>query len=697
MSSHVWDGWCSARSDSAGEIRRGNGSGDSIAHHTWIARHIWLFVALILAALLFASSGAWGQSTRPVMGQAIAPATEPSAQEQSEIESTPVPKLAHAKFKKMSLDELMNVQVTSVSRHESTVGQSAAAVTVITQDDISASGALSIPDLLRMVPGMEVAQTDSSGWEISARGFNSTADKLLVLTDGRSDYSPLFSGVFWDVQNAMLQDIDRIEVIRGPAGTMWGANAVNGVVDIITKDASQTQGLLVSGGGGSYERDFVNDRYGWQVSDNTYARVYFMHFDRDETKLADGADGDDSWTMTQGGFRVDSQPTTDNHLTLQGDIYSGEENNPDLNKTDLAGGNVLGRWTHNFDGGGDVQLQMYYDRADRNIPETLQDNCDTFDLDFQSHIPLGTRQDVTWGLGYRFIDDHLGDDPIISFVPNVSRQSLYSGFVQDEISLVPDKLKLTLGTKLEHNDFSGFEVEPNARLLWSIDKRQSAWASVSRAVRTPTQLDEDVRITEGTTDVIGNPDFVSEEVVAYELGYRVQPIDALGFDIATYYNNYDKLRSLDLVGSDLIIGNNLEGQTYGVEVGSTWQATDWWKLRLAYTYMKVQLQTVPGSTDFISVQTAGEDPQNQVYLSSGMNLPHNVQLDADVRYVSDLPALQMPSYVTADVKLAWDPTKNLELSVVGRNLFNSQHIEFGSGLTAHEIPRSVYGMVTYRY
>jgi iron complex outermembrane receptor protein len=604
-------------------------------------------------------------------------------------------------FKKMTLDELMDIEVTSVSKRESTIGQSAAAVSVITQDDIRRSGATSIAEALRMAPGMEVARIDNSTWAISARGFNSsTANKLLVLMDGRSVYSPLYSGVFWDVQDTLMQDIDRIEVIRGPAGALWGANAVNGVINIITKDAKDTQGLLVTGGGGTEERDFAGARYGWKLGDDTFARVYVKHFERDETQLANGAPGADDWFMTQAGFRIDSNPSPANHYTLQGDIYGGARaNGTALNSdnTDLGGGNVLGLWTHTLAQGGDIKLQMYYDRTERNIPMTFKENRDTFDIDFQYHVPLSARQDLTWGLGYRVTSDQVGNSAVIKFIPSHRVEQLFSAFVQDEIQIVPDRLRLTLGTKIEHNDFSGFEVQPSARLLWTIDKRQNAWAAVSRAVRTPTRLEEDLQIVAGSVSVFGNRRFESETVIAYELGYRVQPVDWLALDVATFYNDYDKLRSVELVGNSFVEDNKLRGQTYGVELGSTLKAAEWWRIRTAYTYLQVQLQNNRGSTDFTSVASAGNDPMNQVYVRSSMDLPHHVELDGTVRYVSALTSQNVPGYVAVDVRLAWRPNEHMELALVGQNLLDNQHPEFGSGINRHEIERGAFVTFTYRW
>lgn len=606
-------------------------------------------------------------------------------------------------YKKMNLDELMdislmNAEVTSVSKRESTIGQSPSAVTVITQDDIRRSGATSIPDALRMSPGLAVAQIDNSTWAISARGFNSsTANKLLVLMDGRSVYTPLYSGVFWDVQDTFMQDIDRIEVIRGPAGTLWGANAVNGVINVITKDAKDTQGLLLTGGTGNEERDFGGARYGWKLGDDAFARVYVKRFERDETALASGAGGADDWQQAQSGFRVDWQSTPQNHYTLQGDIYQGNRNNRTTDDTDVAGGNVLALWTHKLANGGDLRLQMYYDRTERDIPLTFSENRDTFDIDFQYHFPWGTRHDITGGLGYRVTSDQVQNSAVVRFEPDHETEQVFSAFVQDEFQLLPDRLRLTLGVKVEHNEFTGFEVQPSARLLWTIDQRQAAWAAVSRAVRTPTRLERDLRIDTPLASLSGSKGFESENVIAYELGYRAQPTDWLALDVATFYNSYDRLRSLEFSSTNFTIGNGLNGITYGVEVGSTFKVADWWKFRAAYTYLQVHLNTDPDSTDTTTVSSEGNDPQNQIYLRSSMDLPHHVDLDCALRYVSELPSQNVPAYVAVDLRLAWRPNEHMEFAVVAQNAFDDQHPEFGAGANGHEIQRSVYTTFTIRW
>jgi iron complex outermembrane receptor protein len=604
-----------------------------------------------------------------------------------------------AAYKKMSLDELMDVKVTTVSRRESTVWQSPAAISVITQDDIHRSGATNIPQALRMAPGLEVAQIDSSSWAITSRGFNSsTANKLLVLMDGRSVYTPLYSGVFWDVQDTMMQDIDRIEVIRGPAGTLWGANAVNGVINVITKDAKDTQGLLFTAGGGTQEHDFSSVRYGWTMG-NASTRIYAKHFDRDQTVRANGTEIWNSFSMNQAGFRTDWE-LSDGHFTLQGDMYHGVRDNHTamtLEDTELSGGNLLGRWTQKLPQG-DIKLQMYYDGSHRDIPNSFGETRHTYDLDFQYHMPVGTQQDVTFGVGYRVTADHIRNSAAIQFLPERRVQNLFSAFIQDEIQLIPERLWLTLGSKFEHNDFTGFEVQPSGRLLWVIDERQSAWAAVSRAVRTPTRLETDLRIFAGPVTLANNLDFMSEDVIAYEVGYRVQPCDWLSLDLAAFYNDYRHLRSIEAINAlNYIQDNKVKGQTYGVEIASTIKLADWWKLYTSHSFLTVQLQTESDSADTSTVRTSGNDPVYQAMLRSSMDLLRDVQLNVDLRYVSKLTSQNVPGYFSADVRLSWKITPHLEMSVVGQNLFDSQHPEFGTSVNRSEIQRGVFAELTYRW
>ncbi len=645
----------------------------------------------------------------------------------AELAATP----AGPDFGNMSLDQLMNYPVTSPTKHEGKLSETPAAIEVITQEDIRRSGVTSIPEALRMAPGLEVAKVDAHTWAISSRGFNDVfANKLLVLQDGRSVYTPLFSGVFWDVQDTLLEDIDRIEVIRGPGAALWGANAVNGVINIITKKASDTQGLLIAGGAGTEERGFGGFRYGGKAGENLYFRLYGKYFDRDDSVFANGASAADAWHMGREGFRMDWVASAENLVTLQGDFYSGTANQIFTNATpsptppfieavrdqiELTGGNVLGRWSHNFSADSEAKLQLYYDRTSRDTA-IFKETRDTFDLDSQHRFPLGDRNDVSWGAGYRLAADRVGSSFTIALNPDHRTTQLLSTFVQDEITLVRDRLRLTLGSKFEHNDFTGFEIQPSGRLSWIPTERQTVWASVSRAVRTPSRAEDDIRLVQLTPNPVvfgsiqGSRSFESEKLTAYELGYRLRPHSRVSLDLALFYNAYDDLRSIEPGGIvpgppglgtvPATLANKLHGETYGAEFAPSWQATDWWRLQAAYTYLQMQLHRDPGSGDTTSESNERRSPRHQFSLRSVMDLPYRVQFDWGVRYVDSLPAINVASYVTMDARLGWRPTQNLELSLVGQNLLANRHAEFRpSSITtqATEVERSVYGRITLRF
>lgn len=641
-------------------------------------------------------------------------------------------------FTSFSLEELMNYPVTSVSRHAERLVDAPAAIFVITPEDLRRSGVTSIPEALRLVPGLQVARIDSHDWAISARGFNDGfANKLLVLMDGRSLYTPLFSGVFWDVQDTMLEDIERIEVVRGPGATLWGANAVNGVINIITKSARETavagEKFLITTGGGTEEQGFAGVRYSDFIGERTAFRIYSKYFNRDDTVLPSGGEGHDRWRMGRAGFRLDwgdrAGPAQSdlNVLTLQGDIYEGRMNQvfnvptprpPYLarikDQEKVSGGNILGRWSHEFSDASGVQLQLYYDRTSRKTAIFGEDR-DTFDVDVQHRFQLGQRHDLVWGAGYRVSADEVDNTFSIALDPDNRTTQLFSAFVQDQILLQPDRWSLTLGTKLEHNDFTGFELQPSARLLWTPTERQSVWASVSRAVRTPSRAEDDVHLSVLTpmpgviSSVRGARAFESEELLAYELGYRLQPHTRLSFDVALFYNTYDELRSLEPqpfvpgpppVYVPMVSANKFRGETCGVEITPQWQVTDGWRLQAGYSYLRMRLRPEGGSLDQTTAEEEGRNPRHQFNLRSSLDLPHNVQLDAWLRYVDDLPALDVPDYFTLDLRLGWRPRKHLELAIVGQNLLAARHAEFRSSLintTAAEIERSVYGKITWRF
>jgi iron complex outermembrane recepter protein len=600
-------------------------------------------------------------------------------------------------LKRLSLEALVNQDVTVVTRRPERLSQSPSAVQVITGEDIHRSGATSLPEALRLASNLEVAQVNSHDWAISARGFNNTlADKLLVMIDGRIVYTPLDAGVFWDTQNVLLDDINRIEVVSGPGGTLWGANAVNGVINIITKSAKDTQGLLVEGGGGSFLQDFGAVQYGGGNGTNLFYRAYAQRFDRDGTVFPDGKTGLDSWDMSQGGFRLDWYPAEENTLTLQGDAYSGSEGGAGGN-TFLDGQNLLGRWSRTISDTSDFTLQTYFDRTWRQIPDLFAEDLKTYDVDFQFRFGLGERQIVTWGAGYRLMADQVQNSAALAFIPPDRNMQLFSGFLQDEITLLPDRLQLTLGTKLEHNDFSGFEVQPSARLAWTPAEKQTVWAAVSRAVRSPSRVDSDLEAPGAPPFQISrNPNFAAETVIAYEAGYRVRPMDRLSLSLASFYNDYNNLRSIDqITPTNFFVGNGFHGQTWGMELSGTFQPVDWWRLRGGYTYLNKILWTHNPAVNR-SVRE-GDDPENQVMLQSMMNLPAHFQFDVVGRYVDTLGNPHVPSYVTFDARLAWTWKERMEISIVGQNLWDDQHPEFGAAAVQQDIPRSVFGKIAWRF
>lgn len=628
-----------------------------------------------------------------------------------------------AAFKHLSLQQLMNQDVTSVSKEPEPYRTAPAALVVINSEDIRRSGASSLPEALRLADNLDVAQASSSQWDISARGFNgSVANKLLVLIDGRTVYTPLFSGVIWNNQDYLLDNIDRIEVVSGPGGTLWGANAVNGVINIISKDAKDTQGLYATAGGGTWLQDFVSARYGGTLASNVYYRVYGKYFDRGAEVYRDGSNAHDAWNRGLGGFRIDMESSPDNHLTLDGagyagnnDVVPGGEGSPRADGAS-SGGHLIGRWTHSFAEGSDMTLQLYYDRTHLEAPfqgagaippGTLVDDLDTADMDFQDRFGLGERQRVVWGLGYRFTHDVTREAPLVAFLPPTLDQDLFSGFLQDEITLI-DPVHLTVGTKLEHNDYTGFEYEPSARLQWNMTDKQMLWGAISRAVRTPSRFDRDLYEPSpgyGTL-LVGNNTFESETLIAYELGYRAQLARQISASLSTFYNDYDHLRSLNLSpGGTLPVsyGNNLKGDTYGFELSGSYQPLHWWRLHAGYDLLKETIVVGPGG-DLNNGLNETADPQQQVFLRSSMDLGRAVEWDADFRWIDTVrnnnggTAGFVPSYAELNMRLAWHPTKNLELAVIGDNLVHNRHAEAGfPGPMQEQIERSVYGKVTFRW
>lgn len=633
-------------------------------------------------------------------------------------------------LKQLTLEELMNIEVISVSRRVEKLTKAASAVQVITQEDLVRYGATSIAEALRLATNLHVGQKNSHDWAISARGFNTDlANKLLVMIDGRTIYTPLFSGVFWDRQDYLLEDIERIEVISGPGGTLWGSNAVNGVINIITKKANDTKGFYAEGGGGSYLRNFGGIRYGAALSERVSVRVYGKYFERDAAVFPDGEDARDSWKIGHGGFRMDANMTDASTLTFQGDYYDGAVRLSSGGKTFVTGNNLLGRWSHRFSERAELRLQLYYDRTyfSQPVPASyggdgtelapagrLTDNMDTYDVDLQYSLRAGARHQVVAGIGYRRMHDVAHNAPALAFTPSAVYRNLYNVYVQDEIKIL-NKLSITIGTKVEHNDYTGFEFEPNIRTTFNASDRQIFWAAVSRAVRIPSRVDAHIRLpTPAFSPIIdnllvGNPKFKAENVIACELGWRAQPAAQLSIAVSTFYNFYDDVRSTSasqppaVFGLPLFYDNNLEGETYGVEVSTTFQPYAWWRLRAGYTLLEENIRVVHGKTDFNNALNETADPQHRFSIQSFFQLGKNFSLNAALRHVGAFEysnsgiADTVSSYTELDIRLAWMVLKKLEVSVTGQNLLQGQHAEYtiSNPNPRAEIERSVYCKIRF--
>jgi iron complex outermembrane receptor protein len=605
-------------------------------------------------------------------------------------------------LKKFTFEELFKVEITTVSRRPERLVEAASAVQVITFDEIRRSGATSLPEALRLASNLQVAQISANQWAISARGFNaSTANKLLVLIDGRTVYTPLFSGVFWDVQNVMLEDIDRIEVISGPGATLWGSNAVNGVINVITKNARETHGGLLSAGGGSFLRGFGNARYGGQIGKDIHFRVYGMGFDRDNTVFRNGNDADTAWKLGQGGFRADWLPASGAHVRVNGNFYGGDIGQTGRGDVSVDGQNIIGHWTQPLAGDSEVSAQIYWDRTHRRIPGSITEVLNTYDVEVQHRFSLGERNRLIWGGGYRFMHDDVQNPPALAFLPGRRDLHLVNGFVQDEITLLKDQLILTVGSKFEHNSFSGFEVQPSARLAWMPVRNHTIWTAISRAVRTPSRIDSEFFAPRAPPFLLrGSGDrFESETVIAYELGYRTELVERLGASISAFFNDYDDIRSVEPTApGQFTILNGLRAETYGVELALTWQAADWWRLRGGYTFFKKRI-FLGNSRDVNRGRGEGNDPHHHFLIHSMINLPASFEFDSVLRYVDNLnqKGPLVPSYVSLDLRLGWRPSPDWELAIVGQNLLDKRHPEFGARATWQEIPRSIYGKVTWKF
>jgi len=595
---------------------------------------------------------------------------------------------------RMTLEQLANVEVTSVSKSAQSLSTAPASIYVITREEILRSGALSIPEALRLAPNLQIAQTTAADYQIGARGFGGNLEaqnfpnKILILIDGRSVYNPLFSGVTYDALDVFMDDIDRIEVISGPGATLWGSNAMNGVINIITRRSGETTGSLVRATVGDQE-DAIAARYGREFDGGAF-RVYAKTFDRGPTELADGSSAGDRWNKAQGGFRTDFARGA-NAFTVQGDLQRTTLDMgtaPDVNYTQY---NVLGRWEHSGERA-DTRLQVFYDRTDRDKPPGgIAFNLDTYDIEFQQSLTPGGRHHVVWGIGRRYNDYDIINTPTLFFVPASRTLDLTNVFAQDSIRF-NDHLALTAGIKFEDNSYSGWETLPDLRFSWTPTDQTLVWAAAARAVRSPTPLDVDVRESAGGAVLLfGDPDFDTEKVWAYELGYRSQPHTSISWSIAAFYNDYGDLRTVEITPVTffpLSWANNMEGSTYGVDLWGNWQVTSWWRLSPGFRSLHKQLRFKDGASGILGVQQAGNDPSSQASLKSSMEFGR-FSLDAMLRYVGKLPQPATDEVTELGAHLAYRVNDSIELSLTGANLLDARHVEYAAP-SGREIRRSVY-------
>ncbi len=629
----------------------------------------------------------------------------------------------------LSLKELTQIEVTSVSKTSEKANEAAAAITVVTHEDIRRSGANNLPEVLRIVPGVQVAQQDANKWIVTSRGFSSSSqfsNKMLVLIDGRSIYSPIFSGVLWEEQMTPLEDVERIEVIRGPGSALWGANAVNGIINIITKSASDTQDTLISSGFGTFERSNQYARHGGSIGEDFKYRAYVQHYSHDGSKNINESDRSDEWNTQRAGFKSEGKIDETQSFELQGDVYQGERDEmfdrlpavpggiaSEPSTHDTKGANIVAKYSNQLSADSKFDLQLYYDYTSRDV-SLLSADISTWDIDMQHSINIDENNEFIWGLGYRLIHGNESGSNFLRLSQNEldNTVNLFSGFVQDKIQLIPQELYLTVGSKFEHNTYSGFEIQPSARLAWMPEEGQTIWGAVSRAVRTPSQIERDLtQVLQGGAAFVTATDndvFSSEELIAYEIGYRVQPTDNTALDIAAFYNDYDDLRTLEATSmTNFTPRNRASGNSSGIEVSAQWDVTKEWNLAAGYSYIDVDIKLEPGSTDVTNItqHTDGRTPQNMLNIRSHYDITDNISMDNmlyfydDIKKTSIAAAPSIKEYVRFDTQLSYEPMDGVTLSLVGRNLLDDQHQEFirATYNNTAEIPRSVFGKVTLRF
>lgn len=611
-----------------------------------------------------------------------------------------------------SLDDktAFNPEIFSLSKKKESAFDAPSATYVLSSEDIRRSGATSIPEALRLVPGIQVARMNGNTWAITARGFDRQfSNKLLVMIDGRTVYTTLFSGTVWDIQDYVIEDIDRIEVVRGPGGTIWGTNAVNGVINIITKSAVQTQGAYVSQIVGNQDKSITEARYGGETAAKDSYRFYVKKAVRDGLDRYDTrGNNHDGIRQDRAGFRYDISSIKDSTISVHGDIFSGTAknyfstlSNPSQNDKDSRGANLVVNWNKKLSNKSNFILNSYLDYDQFSIP-VLQRSAKTFDVDFQHFYNFSKENQFIWGVGYRQIMDDIEESNAgaavpINYTPDKRNDQWFTAFIQDKIGLIPDKLYLTIGSKFEKNDFSGFEYQPNARLAYYPSRNQTLWAAVSRAVRTPTRGESDIDLKSGSTTVTkGSPTYGVEQLIAYEAGYRIKPTQKTLIDASTFYNKYSKLRTNEVINGTPTTANLGFGESYGFEITGKWQVTNNWRLEANYDHLNLNLHVSDNSTDNSSSSflagvdnlenAEGQSPHDQFKLKSFYNITPKVEFDNILYYVSGLnkgvtnTTRGIPSYFRWDTRFGYLPTRNLDLSIGIQNLLDQRHSEFKASL-----------------
>jgi iron complex outermembrane receptor protein len=596
----------------------------------------------------------------------------------------------------LSLEQLGNIEVTSVSRRSERLADAASSIFVISADDIRRSGATTLPEALRLAPNLQVARADANQYAISARGYNSVlTNKMLVLIDGRTVYSPLFSGVFWEVQDVMLEDVERIEVISGPGGTLWGSNAVNGVINITTRSARDTQGSLLAAGIGNQQTGAAL-RHGGTLGAEGHYRIYGKFGDQDATQRANGVPIGDSSDRSQLGFRADWGGGAQT-LTLQGDAYRANiDQLPTVRK--LTGYNLLGRWNRRYSEDSELRVQAYYDRVERDQPGSIRETLDTYDVELQHGFKLGAAHKLLWGGGYRYAPDRTqAVSAALAFVPASQAQRRANVFVQDEITVHP-RLSLTLGLKLERNEYTGVEALPSARLAWKVKEGHLLWGALSRSVRAPSRIDRELVAPANPpyTALAGGPNFISEVANVAEIGYRAQISPLFSFSASLYHREFDRLRSTDPSPAGPVFVNKIAGRTDGLEMWGTLSVSGTWRINGGVVTQNQKRSLTDGSNDVAGLAAQGNDPKYWWSLRSSWDLGPRHELDVMLRYVSGLPNPVVPGYTAVDARLGWKVTSALELSLVAQNLFDRSHPEWGVAATRPEFTRGVFLKALWR-